>query len=59
MAEPCRASTPLAIGTVTFLFSDIEGSTALREQDGARMSQALAPLDRLNTASRPSPHETY
>ena len=31
--------------TVTFLFTDIEGSTALWEQDGARMSQALAAHD--------------
>jgi hypothetical protein len=29
MAEPYRAYTPLATGTVTFLFTDIEGSTAL------------------------------
>jgi len=32
-------------GTLTFLFTDIEGSTALWEQDGARMSQALAAHD--------------
>src|SRR4029453_14131171 len=34
-------------GTVTLLFTDIEGSTALWEQDGARMSQALAVHDTL------------
>jgi class 3 adenylate cyclase len=42
MSEPYRDNTPLATGTVTMLFTDIEGSTALWEQDGARMSQALA-----------------
>ncbi len=36
-----------ATGTVTFLFTDIEGSTALWESDGARMSQALAAHDAL------------
>ena len=36
-----------ATGTVTFLFTDIEGSTALWERDGARMSQALAAHDAL------------
>jgi len=47
MPEPYRAITPLATGRVTFLFTDIEGSTALWEQDGARMSQALAAHDTL------------
>ena len=32
---------------MTFLFTDIEGSTALWEHDGARMSQALAAHDAL------------
>jgi len=36
-----------ATGAVTLLFTDIEGSTALWEQDGARMSQALAVHDTL------------
>ncbi len=35
----------LATDTVTFLFTDIEGSTALWERDGTRMSQALAAHD--------------
>ena len=35
----------LATGAVTLLFTDIEGSTALWEQDSARMSQALAAHD--------------
>src|SRR5712671_3916122 len=37
----------LPTGTVTFLFTDIEGSTSLWEQEGARMSQALAAHDAL------------
>jgi predicted ATPase/class 3 adenylate cyclase len=47
MPEPHPADAPLTAGTVTFLFTDIEGSTALWEQDGARMSQALAAHDAL------------
>src|SRR5271155_105314 len=47
MLEPHRACTPLATGTVTLLFTDIEGSTGLWEQDGARMSRALAAHDAL------------
>jgi predicted ATPase/class 3 adenylate cyclase len=47
MLEPHRACTPLASGTVTLLFTDIEGSTGLWEQDGARMSRALAAHDAL------------
>ena len=34
-------------GTVTFLFTDIEGSTRLWEEDERRMSQALAAHDTL------------
>jgi len=45
MPEPRRANASLPIDAVTFLFTDIEGSTALWEQDGARMSQALAAHD--------------
>jgi predicted ATPase/class 3 adenylate cyclase/Tfp pilus assembly protein PilF len=56
MAEPYRASTPLATGTVTFLLTDIEGSTALWEQDGARMSQALAAHDLLARSAVESHH---
>jgi class 3 adenylate cyclase len=37
----------LALATVTFLFTDIVGSTALWEKDGFRMSQALAAHDAL------------
>ena len=47
MPEPYRAVTPFSTGRVTFLFTDIEGSTALWEQDGAKMSQALAAHDAL------------
>src|SRR4029078_12935532 len=45
MSEPIRADIPRPGGMVTSLFTDIEGSTALWEQDGARMSQALAAHD--------------
>ncbi len=47
MPEPHRVLTALPTGAVTFLFTDIEGSTALWEQDGAQMSQALAEHDAL------------
>jgi predicted ATPase/class 3 adenylate cyclase len=47
MPEPYRANTSLPTSAVTLLFTDIEGSTALWEQDGARMSQALAAHDAL------------
>lgn len=45
MPGPYRASTPLPADSVTFVFTDIEGSTALWEHDSARMSQALAAHD--------------
>ncbi len=45
MSEPIPADIAPPAGTVTILFTDIEGSTALWEQDGARMSQALAAHD--------------
>lgn len=45
MPKPHGAHASLPIGAVTFLFTDIEGSTALWEKDGARMSQALAAHD--------------
>jgi class 3 adenylate cyclase len=38
---------PLPVGTVTFLFTDIEGSTRLWERDPAEMQQALARHDGL------------
>ena len=47
MSEPLRAKASLPTGMVTFLFTDIEGSTVLWEQDGARMSEALAAHDAL------------
>ena len=43
---------------VTFLFTDIEGSTALWEQDGARMSQALAAHDALTRRAVEARHGT-
>jgi predicted ATPase/class 3 adenylate cyclase len=46
-AEPMDAATPLPTGTVTFLFTDIEGSTRLWEQYPAAMDLALARHDAL------------
>jgi predicted ATPase/class 3 adenylate cyclase len=56
MPERYRANRPLATGAVTFLFTDIEGSTALWEQDGTRMSQALAKHDALARRAVESRH---
>ena len=56
MPEPYPASTPLATCSVTFLFTDIEGSTALWEREGAQMSQALAAHDRLARSAVESHH---
>jgi predicted ATPase/class 3 adenylate cyclase len=42
-----RVCVPAPISQVTLLFTDIEGSTALWEEDEARMSQALAFHDAL------------
>jgi class 3 adenylate cyclase len=39
-------SSPPA-GTVTFLFTDIEGSTRMWEQDSEAMSEALARYDEI------------
>ena len=47
MSEPLRDTASLPTGDVAILFTDIEGSTALWEQDGARMSRALAAHDAL------------
>ena len=58
MPEPSRAKASLPTGTVTLLFTDIEGSTALWEQDGARMSQALAAHDALARSAVESRHGT-
>jgi len=41
----------MSTGLVTFLFTDIESSTSLWEQDGAAMSGALAEHDRLSEAA--------
>jgi predicted ATPase/class 3 adenylate cyclase len=46
-AAPPTPDTPLPRGTVTFLFTDIEGSTQLWEQHPAAMPAALARHDRL------------
>ncbi|MEN8174023.1 MAG: adenylate/guanylate cyclase domain-containing protein, partial [Chloroflexota bacterium] len=39
--------TELPRGTVTFLFTDVQDSTRLWEQDSVAMSQALARHDQL------------
>jgi predicted ATPase/class 3 adenylate cyclase len=50
LATPCPA--PLfPTGTITFLFTDIEGSTRLWEQDREQMSAALAGHDALARAT--------
>jgi class 3 adenylate cyclase len=43
--EPMDATTPLPTGTVTFLFTDIEGSTRLWEQHPEAIRDALAGYD--------------
>ncbi len=48
MAEPDRGNNPLAGGAVTFLFTDIEGSTRLWEEDPERMRLALARHDAIS-----------
>ena len=45
MPEPHRAITPLATGTMTFLFTDIEGSTRLWDEAPERMRPALSLHD--------------
>ncbi len=47
MSEPYRANTSMATGTVTLLFTDIEGSTRLWEREPERMKPALAAHDAL------------
>ncbi len=56
MPQAQRAYAPLPSGTVTFLFTDIEGSTRLWEHDGARMSQALAAHDAIARRAVESRH---
>src|SRR6476646_5120450 len=46
-----RLMTSPPTGTVTFLFTDIEGSTRRWEQDSAQMSAALARHDEIMRAS--------
>jgi predicted ATPase/class 3 adenylate cyclase/Tfp pilus assembly protein PilF len=47
MSEPLPNTASLLTGDVAILFTDIEGSSVLWEQDGARMSRALAAHDAL------------
>src|SRR5262249_2461188 len=53
--EPME-TTSLPTGTVTFLFTDIEGSTQLWEQHPDAMRLALAPHDACLTAAIESNH---
>jgi predicted ATPase/class 3 adenylate cyclase len=48
MPAPHLVDTPLATGTVTFLFTDIEGSTRLWEEEPERMRPALARHDAIS-----------
>jgi len=50
--------TPLPAGTITFLFTDIEGSTRLWEHHSETMRAALARHDALLTAFRISPSQS-
>jgi predicted ATPase/class 3 adenylate cyclase len=47
MSQPHHADTALASDTVTFLFTDIEGSSRLWEQEPERMKPAVAAHDTL------------
>jgi predicted ATPase/class 3 adenylate cyclase len=51
MAEPDRSNTPLTTGAVTFLFTDIEGSTRLWEEEPERMRPALGRHDAISRAA--------
>jgi predicted ATPase/class 3 adenylate cyclase len=56
MSEPDRADASLVTGTVTFLFTDIEESTRLWEEEPARMRPALARHDAISRAAVESHH---
>ena len=45
--DPREAVTEAPTGTITFLFTDIEGSTAMWERDARRMQRALARHDEI------------
>ena len=47
MSDPTQLATPLPLGTVTFLFTDVEGSTKLWEHHRESMGVALARHDAL------------
>jgi predicted ATPase/class 3 adenylate cyclase len=51
MPEPHRADPLPATGAVTFLFTDIEGSTRLWEEEPERMKPALARHDAISRAA--------
>ena len=56
MPEPHRANDSQPIGAMTFLFTDIEGSTRLWEEDPERMRPALARHDAISRATVESHH---
>src|SRR4051794_31255078 len=47
MPQNCRADAPAMAGVVTFLFTDVEGSTRLWDEQPERMKPALAAHDAL------------
>jgi class 3 adenylate cyclase len=51
MAEPDPRVHALPIGTLTLLFSDVEGSTALLQRLGARYAEVLDEHRRLLRAA--------
>ena len=51
MSEPTRAESSLASRAVTFLFTDVEGSTRLWEEEPERMKPALAWHDAISRAA--------
>ena len=51
MSEPTRAESSLASRAVTFLFTDVEGSTRLWEEEPERMKPALRRHDAISRAA--------
>ena len=56
MSKPTRADASQVAGTVTFLFTDVEGSTRLWEEEPERMKPALAWHDAISRAAVESHH---
>ena len=51
MSKPTRAESSLASGAVTLLFTDVEGSSRLWEEEPERMKPALAWHDAISRAA--------